>query len=78
MVTYETLGSVRGSCHHRHRTLEAAIACIERDRRACRALPGGTSYSDRDEIIGSDGSSYVEIYVDGGDVAEWTNRHSLD
>ena len=40
-------GSVRGQCPHKHRTPEAAERCAEADRRACRSLPGGQSYSDR-------------------------------
>lgn len=43
---YEAFGSVRGSCGHVHRTAEAAQACADRDRRACRALGGGAN-SDR-------------------------------
>lgn len=46
MTTYEARGHVRGPCGHRHRTLEAARACAERDRKACAALGGG-AYSDR-------------------------------
>lgn len=44
---YAACGSVRGRCAHRHRTPDAAERCAERDRRECRALPGGQSYSDR-------------------------------
>lgn len=40
-------GDVRGRCPHKHQTEAAAQACAERDQRACRALPGGGSYSDR-------------------------------
>ncbi len=38
--------SVRGACHHKHRTVAAALKCVERDHRDCRGLGGG-SYSDR-------------------------------
>jgi hypothetical protein len=43
---YTTTGSVRGSCGHKHRSIEAAEACLEQDRRDCRSLGGG-AYSDR-------------------------------
>lgn len=43
---YIAAGSVRGPCAHQHRTVEAAQACVERDRRDCRSLGGG-AYSDR-------------------------------
>ena len=46
MIFYTTWGSVRGDCGHVHRTLDAAIACLERDRRQCSRLGGG-AYSDR-------------------------------
>lgn len=44
---YTTLGPVRGTCGHRHREARTALDCLERDCRSCRAIPGGTSYSDR-------------------------------
>jgi len=44
---YTTVGSVRGTCGHEHRTREAAEACIERDGRACRRGHGPNAYSDR-------------------------------
>lgn len=37
-------GEVRGRCGHRHRTENAARACLERDRAGCRKHGG---YSDR-------------------------------
>ena len=49
---YTTEGSVRGSCGHRHRTLDAARACLRRDENGC-ASQGG--YSDR-VITDADGS----------------------
>ena len=45
MSYYTTWGSVRGGCDHAHRTHEAALRCILRDRRGCRAQGG---YSDRE------------------------------
>ncbi len=53
-VHYTTRGPVRGACGHRHRSLGAAVACAERDRRACAALGGG-AYSDR-EVVRADGA----------------------
>ena len=45
MTTYTTIGSVRGCCGHKHRTIKAAVDCIKRDQSGC-AIQGG--YSDRD------------------------------
>ena len=44
---WSAVGSVRGDCGHMHRTIRGAAECVLRDRRACRRLPGGASYSDR-------------------------------
>lgn len=44
MTTYTTHGSVRGCCGHRHKTVEAAEACITRDGNGCRRAGG---YTDR-------------------------------
>ena len=48
---YEAIGSVRGSCGHKHRTQESAERCCERDQRAVSRLNGSGSltrtYSDR-------------------------------
>ncbi len=35
-IRYTTRGAVRGACGHRHRSIAAAHACLERDCRACR------------------------------------------
>jgi len=51
--TYICIGSVRGECGHRHRTLHGAVRCLLRDRRECRGVGGGC-YSDR-EIRMDDG-----------------------
>lgn len=48
---YIARGSVRGDCGHLHRSLHAAERCVEADQRACRSLPGGNAYSDRDVAI---------------------------
>ena len=47
-------GEVRGRCPHKHRTAKAAQACAESDQKACRALPGGKSYSDRYPVLVED------------------------
>lgn len=50
-TTYTCVGSVRGACGHRHRTLSGAVRCAEADRAGCEAQGG---YSDR-LIVGDDG-----------------------
>lgn len=71
MRHYYATGSVRGDCGHRHRTVDAAVRCVERDRAACRRIGGGC-YSDRDRIVGSDGSTWSEQYREhSDDVPEW-------
>lgn len=42
MAQYETYGSVRGCCGHRHSSIRTAVACIERDRSGCAAQGGCT------------------------------------
>ena len=49
---YTTAGSVRGCCGHKHRTLETAEACRERDQQGCVSQGG---YSDR----------LIAKYIDG-------------
>ena len=44
MTYFTSIGSVRGSCGHKHKSEDAAEACIAADQRAC-ARQGG--YSDR-------------------------------
>ena len=44
MTRYTTVGSVRGRCSHAHRSLDTALACIDRDHRGCQRQGG---YSDR-------------------------------
>lgn len=46
-IAWTTEGSVRGSCGHRHRTEDAADACIAIDDRGCKRGNGYNSYSDR-------------------------------
>lgn len=47
MTAFTTTGPVRGDCGHRHRSIEAALDCIGRDGRGCRASSGPAAYSDR-------------------------------
>lgn len=51
VAPFTTRGSVRGSCHHKHRTWEAAARCAAQDDRDCRGgarhRPGFGGYSDR-------------------------------
>lgn len=51
--TYAAEGSVRGNCGHKHRTIEGAAACADRDQRAC-ASQGAGCYSDR-IVVRTDG-----------------------
>lgn len=44
MTIYTTVGSVRGTCGHKHRTLKRAYLCMASDSSACRKMGG---YSDR-------------------------------
>lgn len=39
-IYYVATGPVRGDCGHRHRTLTAAMRCVDRDARACAKLGG--------------------------------------
>jgi hypothetical protein len=54
MTTYESYGGVRGGCGHKHRTIEAALRCGDKDGRACASLGGG-AYSDRGAVRRTDG-----------------------
>ncbi|KPK27040.1 MAG: hypothetical protein AMK69_11055 [Nitrospira bacterium SG8_3] len=52
---YYTEGSVRGRCHHKHRTFAGAILCLQRDQAGCKQQGG---YSDRGIFLGG-----VEITI---------------
>jgi len=52
---YYTRGSVRGCCAHIHRSIGAALACIERDMSGCVSQGG---YSDR-EVVRADGEDFT-------------------
>ena len=51
-TTYTTIGDVRGTCGHQHRTLEAAERCRAADSAGCKSQGG---YSDR-RVRNGDGS----------------------
>jgi hypothetical protein len=51
MTTYTTRGNVRGGCGHKHRSLETAWKCLQRDRSGCQSQGG---YSDR-QVVRADG-----------------------
>lgn len=53
-IIYVAHGSVRGNCGHKHRTIDAAEACCERDASQCLSLGGG-AYSDRSVMAVEDG-----------------------
>ena len=42
---YHTVGSACGDCGHKHRSIGAAVRCMERDEKACSRQGG---YSDRE------------------------------
>ena len=46
-IYYQAIGSVRGSCGHLHRTIEAAEKCCEKDKARCSRMTG-RCYSDRE------------------------------
>lgn len=51
---YITVGSVRGSCGHNHRSLKTAVFCMAKDQKSCYRRGG---YSDRRiEYVNGDGS----------------------
>jgi hypothetical protein len=47
VTAWTTRGPVRGPCGHRHKTLRAALECVDRDGAACRKVGG---YSDRSVV----------------------------
>jgi hypothetical protein len=54
---YTCVGSVRGACGVRHRTLEAASRCCGQDHRDVQRGHGRSAYSDRTpRVCLSDGS----------------------
>jgi hypothetical protein len=65
MTTYTTTGSVRGSCRHQHRTIEAAYRCIVRDSRGCERQGG---YTDR-HVQRTDGTPLSAVECEQLDTA---------
>lgn len=63
MATYTTKGGVRGSCHHEHRTIRAALACVRADDRRCKRGNGPSAYSDR-SVVRADGQRLTEAEHD--------------
>lgn len=53
---YTTTGNVRGCCGHRHRTIDAAYACLKKDQRYCKKIGG---YSDR-KVAGPKGRTLTD------------------
>lgn len=60
---YTCTGSVRGNCGHKHRTIDGAVRCLERDASGCSRQGG---YSDR-ELVPHNGAQpyYIEEDPDG-------------
>lgn len=61
MTRYYVAGTwqdVRGACGHRHRTIDAALACAARDASACSRVGG---YSDRTTIHDHAGHTIARI-----------------
>ena len=70
MQTYTTVGAVRGSCNHQHRTIDSALRCLRQDQRGCKTTGG---YSDR-RITYSDGKELSENDVQYLAAAEAARR----
>lgn len=62
MTMYTTRGSVRGTCGHKHKTIEAAVKCQTRDAVRCGSLGGG-AYSDR-IVVRTDGEPLTDAEGD--------------
>jgi len=65
MTTYTTHGSVRGGCGHQHRTMAAAVRCLQSDQEGCRQQRG---YSDRSvRVIEGDYQMVARVADDSDD-----------
>lgn len=62
--TTGTPSDVRGCCGHKHKSVEAALACLDRDTAACRRRGG---CGDRTLIVRSDGAWNTRTGIDVGD-----------
>lgn len=80
---YACIGPVRGECGTKHRSREAAEAHCDKDHRAVRNLPGGTSYSDRAVwLVDSEGryhrpdamiaGRFAEVGITHGQLMGWS------
>lgn len=70
-VYYFTRGLVRGWCGHKHRSVDAAIRCLEQDRRRCRSQGG---YSDRHVAYRTPEGDVFRVhthYTHGGRLVAW-------
>lgn len=80
VMTYESVGSVRGGCGHAHKTPEAAGRCTRRDQHGiARAYPSTfptKAYSDR-VVQRSDGAVMVET-EDGDWLTEDEDRRRYE
>jgi len=57
---FTTIGDVRGSCNHKHRSVLTAARCLREDRKGCEKQGG---YSDR-TVTASDDSELSEDEID--------------
>lgn len=70
MMNYYTCGTlrnVRGNCGHKHRTIDSAEKCCQRDQAGCKSQGG---YSDR-SIQKFAGGEEIEIEIEE---REWLYR----
>lgn len=58
------IGLVRGWCGHQHKTIEAARACVQRDKEGCRQQGG---YSDQ-QVYSSTCIMMLASLAEGSDV----------
>ena len=65
---YSSEGSVRGTCGHKHRTLNAALACIRRDELGCCAQGG---YSDRVPVAHGSAAPVEQVWDEDGEEWYW-------
>ena len=70
-IKYSTWGSVRGSCRHTHKTLEAAEVCCTRDAQRCANLPGGNAYSDQVVVREAEHDKREGVPVMGNPAMGW-------
>ena len=73
MTYYTTKGDVRGPCGHKHKTVRAAVACLQADAKGCRSQGG---YSDRRVLGVEDGEEfeaapYISDGVQGREETLW-------